>query len=320
MIGAITATGELLARQALAKETIHIAVLYPKAMGRQETFRHFFSALKEAGFVEGQNLRVDFRAAEADPTLLPSLAAELIASRPTAIIGFGSPAIQALHSQTRTIPIVMTNVSDPVGSGFVQSLNNPGANITGVADFNDVLLSKRLELIRDLLPNVQRIIGLWDQRRVQNPNIRRIRQNVVDIAAKMAVAFEPVVVSSVDDIRHAVEAARAIAPIDAALIGADSLFLSKEVPELLTAMRMPTVFSFRQSVFDGGFASVSADVSEQGERLAAVILKIFAGVPTASIPVEQPTKFHVAINLKTAAAMMLNVPQTLTARADEVIE
>ena len=307
-------------RAAIAREVYRIAILHPNVARQPDSFGYLLKALRDAGISEGENLIVDYRTAKLDLTLLPSLADELIASAPNLIIGFGSPTVQTLQSKTNVIPIIMTNVSDPVGAGFVQSLNYPGANITGVADFNDVLGTKRLELLRELLPNARRIAALWDYRRIQNPHIRRLRQNIVDVANNLDVTLEPVIVSDINQIRGAIDLLNAKAKIDAALIASDSLFLSKEVPDFFIEFGLPAVFSFQQSVIDGGFASVTADTSEHENRLAAVVLKILAGTAPASIPVEQPTRFHVTLNLKTAQRLGLQVPTTLLARADEVIE
>ena len=307
-------------RFAVANEIFRIAILHPNVARQPESFESFFKTMREAGFSEGQNLTVDYRTAKLDLTLLPSIANQLIATKPHLIIGFGSPTVQALQSKTNVIPIVMTNVSDPVGAGFVQSLNHPGANITGVADFNDVLGAKRLELLRDLLPNARRIAALWDDRRIQNPHVRRLRQNLVDAANSMGVAVEPIIVSDIDQIRGSIEKLNAKASIEAALIASDSLFLLKDVPDCFIDFGLPAVFSFRQSVVDGGFASVTADTSEHEQRLAAVVVRVLAGAAPATIPVEQPTRFHVTLNLKTAQRLGLQVPTTLLARADEVIE
>src|SRR5262245_12990403 len=277
-----------------------------------------FAALQGLGYVEGQNLVVEGRFAEGRLDRLPEFAAELVRLRVDVIVIQGTPAGFAAKSATSTIPIVFAAISDPVGVGIVKSLARPGGNITGTSLMASELSAKRLELLHSVAPRLSRVAILWDS---SNPGMA-LRVQETEIAAKQS----QVALFSVGP-RNAVELEAAFAELvkqrpDALLVTVEP-FTRRHLARILefcSSHRIPSMFEESSYVEAGGLMSYGPDLREIFRRAAVYVDKILKGAKPADLPVEQPTKFELVINLKTAKALGLTIPQSLLLRADHVIQ
>ena len=273
--------------------------------------------LREYGWIEGRNVVIERRGADGNAQRLPELAAELVQLRVEVIVSFGAVASLAARSATTTIPIV-TNTGDPVLLGLVPNLSHPGGNITGVTMISPELAAKRLELLRTLLPKATRIAELVDP---ANEYIRRTRSNYEKDFR--ALGMQPIFV----DVATPAELDRSLAEVsrqraDALIVRADPIFVINRDPIMRFASRsaLPTVAEGRGFVEAGALASYAPSETARWARIAALVDKILKGAKPGDLPIEQPTKLELVINLKTAKALGLTIPQSLLLRADEVIE
>jgi len=273
--------------------------------------------LQDLGWVQGQNITIERRYAEHRYETLPDLAAELVRLQPEVILAIGTGAARAAKRATQTIPIVITRIGDPVGSGLVTSLSRPGGNVTGLSILAPDLSGKRLELLTSAVPEVTRVGVLWDP---SFPAARPVFKEVEAAARTLNLEIIPAEVRSPDDFEPAFQAmrekqARALI-VAIGIVGEQN----KEVADLAVKARLPTMFGTREEVEMGGLMSYSPSFPDMHRREAAYVDKILKGAKPADIPVEQPTKFELVINLKTAKALGLTIPYTLLALADDVIE
>jgi putative tryptophan/tyrosine transport system substrate-binding protein len=276
--------------------------------------------LRDHGWIEGKNLIIDYRYFEGHAERLPALAAELVALKPDLLIAANVQAAVALKSATATIPIVFAAVADPVGIGLVQSLSRPGGNITGLATFvPGQFSSKGIEILRELVPGASKIALLINP---GNPMHRSIvAEELPQTARKLGVALPIVEASTVEelDIAFASAAAQhadAIVPFGDAFTVANAT----RVTALAAKHRLPAIYLFRLFATNGGLISYGPDLADLFRRAGGYVDKILKGTKPADLPVEQPTKFELVINMKTAKALGLTVPPSLLVRADEVIE
>ena len=279
----------------------------------------FKQGLRELGYIEGKTFVLEVRYGEAKPERLRELARDLVALKVDVIVVSTDGAIAAVRRETGTIPIVMTNSSDPVGTGFVASLPHPGGDVTGISNISPELSGKRLELLRQVVPELSRVAFFW------NPEVRG---NLLDYketeraASSLHLELQSVEVSSAEDLDRgfsAVTAQRAQALI---LPAGNAVMLSKrtEIASFAQRNRLPAMYPSNDYMDAGGLMSYGPTVSAMYHRAAIYADKILKGAKPANLPVERPTKFELVINLKTAKALGLTVPDSLLARADEVIE
>jgi putative ABC transport system substrate-binding protein len=282
---------------------------------RYDAFR---AELRQLGYVEGRNCTFEYRYADGFLDRLPALAAELVRLNPSVIVSAPMPANLAVRKATSTIPIVMSNGADPVAFGLVQSLAHPGGNVTGLANFAEELASKQLDVIRELLPRVMRVGTLVN---VENPLHVPQWRETQGAAANAAVALVRFDYRVPEDLERAFDQF-ALEKVEALLVPADVTFLAHRVriAELAANARLPTIFFNRGSVEAGGLLSYGPDLMENYRRAAVFVDKILKGAKPADLPVEQPTKFELVVNLKTAKAIGLPIPESFLARADKVIE
>ena len=275
------------------------------------------AGLREFGYVEGKNIIIEYRWAEGKYERLPGLAAELVQMKVDVIVAAAPPAIRAAQQATGTIPIVMVGAADPVGSGFVASLSRPGRNITGLSNINVEVASKYLELLRVAVPKLSRVTVLVNPNHPNHPEyLKRIQATEKTNSVKISPA-QASTASQIEAAFGAMQQARA----GALLVLPDSFFLAqgRRIAELAAQHRLPTMFSNRGPVESGGLMSYGQNSSERFYRAATYVDKILKGVKPGDLPVEQPTKFELVINLKTAKALGLTM-QDLLFRADKVIE
>jgi ABC-type uncharacterized transport system substrate-binding protein len=279
----------------------------------------FREGLRESGFVEGRNVAIAFRWADGRYDSLPTLAAELLQLPVTLIFAAGGPPTAfAVKAATTTIPIVFSAVSDPVEIGLVPSLNQPGGNITGMAVFNATLAAKRIELTKEMIPTAT-VIGY-----LLNPaDQMSTTESKGALAAARALGIELKVLnaSSEDELETAF-AGMATLHVDSLVVAGEPFFDSKRDKIVALSVRggVAAVFAWREYVLAGGLMSYGTDLPESYREAAIYAGRILKGERPADLPVKQPTKFRLALNLKTAKRLGLDIPPTLLARADEVIE
>ena len=278
--------------------------------------------LRERGWVEGQNLVIEFRYAEARYDRLHELAAELVRLEPDLIMARGGPGATAAKRATATIPIVFYSTTDPIGIGLVQSLAHPGGNITGVTDDTDPdILGKQLQLLKDVAPTASKVAFLF---RVPPsavvPVISRYEAALETGANSLGLQLRQVHLQGPDDINKAFGGFRQDGT-GALLVAYVPVTWSnrRQIFNLATRQRLPAMYTHRTYTVDGGLMSYAEDEREVPRRLAVYVDKILRGARPGDLPIEQPTKFDLVINLKTAGAMGLTIPPSLLGRADEVI-
>jgi putative tryptophan/tyrosine transport system substrate-binding protein len=278
----------------------------------------FLKGLREFGFIEGQNLRIEYRSADGRTERFSDLANEVIKLNVNVIVTRGTPAALAAKKATDRIPIVMAANGDPVGSGLVASLARPGGNITGLSALVFDLYPKRVELLRDTITPLTRIVGFFN---MDNPISTREWNEILTAARSFGIAAELFDIRDRDALEPAFDAAIRQRP-NAAVVGLDTVTQSnhKMIAELATTHRLPAIYASREFVEAGGLLAYGVSYSDLYYRAATYVDQIRKGNKPSDIPVQQPTKFELMINLKTAKALGLEIPPTLLARADEVIE
>jgi putative ABC transport system substrate-binding protein len=279
----------------------------------------FRQGLKEAGFVEGQNVAVEYRWAEGQYDRLPALAADLARRQVSVIVsGGGPPAVLAAKAATTTIPIVFSLGADPVGLGIVASLNRPGANITGVYQFATGLEAKRLGLLHEMVPKATTIAVLVNPNFSDAENQLRDVQEAADRLGVQLVVVRANAESEFDAAFSTLIKQRA----GALLVGASPFFNGRREQLVVLAARnaVPAIFEWRDFAAAGGLMSYGTSLADAYRQAGVYAGRILKGAKPADLPVQQPTKFELVINLKTAKTLGLEIPPTLLARADEVIE
>ena len=273
--------------------------------------------MRALGYVEGQNLVLEYRGAEGRLERLPNLAAELVQLKPDVIVTQGTPAALAAKHATTTIPIVLVGVADPVGSGLVASLAQPGGNVTGLAAQPPDFVGQLLEFLKDVLPTVSRVAILWNP---ANP-AHALTVRETDMAAQAVGVQLHRVEARGPEAFDSAFAAMTSAHAGALLVSGDALFLQhrRRLAELAAMSRLPTMHNGREFVEAGGLLSYGPSRTDTRQRAATYVDKILKGAKPADLPVERPMKFELVINLKTAQALDLTIPPTLLFQADEVI-
>jgi putative ABC transport system substrate-binding protein len=287
----------------------------PEAEARLTAFRQ---GLEELGWVDGRNLHIDYRFAAGDADLIRTYVRELVTSRPDLILANSSPVIAELKRATNTIPVVFAVVNDPVNQGFVTSLARPGGNVTGFTLIEFEIIGKWLELLREMAPQISHARLLF------NPATGPFFETWLrDLGATSAMPTELKAAPVHDQAEIRATMAALSAEPDAGLIAASDVFTVANrglIIDLAERYRLPTMFQFRQFAVEGGLMSYGPDTADIFRRAAAYVDRILKGANPADLPVQQPTKFQLVINLKTARMLGLTVSPSLLARADEVIE
>ncbi len=279
----------------------------------------FRLGLRERGYVEGQNITIEFRSAEGKLERLPDVASELVRLKVDVIMTGTTPLIRAAQQATRTIPIVMGNSTDPVGDGFVVSLARPGGNITGLSSLSLELAGKRLELLKEVVPKLSRVAVFWDG---DDPDQAAILREMELAARALGVKLQSLPLRRPSpDFEGAFRAAtrgRAGALIPA---GALLTFSNRtRIADLAAKHRLPAMYGGREFVEVGGLMSYWPSIPDMYRRAATYVDKILKGAKPADLPVEQPTRFELVVNLKTAKALGLTIPQTILMRATDLIQ
>jgi putative ABC transport system substrate-binding protein len=287
----------------------------PVWVSRVEAFR---AGLRELGYVEGKNIAIEFRWADNDYDRLPGLAEELVRAKVDVIVTASTPGAMAAKKATRTIPIVLATVGDPLSTGVVANLAHPGGNVTGLAIFTPDEMAKRLELLKDTLPNVRRVAALFNP---ANPLGSKVTESAVKRAGeKLHVAVDIVHASSVGDFEK-VYAVMIEKRVDAVLIFEDPLFSSeaRKLAALAIKHRLPSIGSppFADA---GGLIGNGTDQVELFRRSAQFVNQILKGAKPGDLPIQQASRFELVVNMNTATALGLSIPKALQFRADRIIE
>ena len=285
----------------------------PQADPNAESFRR---GMRELGYVDGRNIAIEYHFAEGKPERLPGLAAELVRGKPDVVFSLGGDVTLIAAAATRTIPMVFTSSADPVGLGFVKSLARPGGNATGVTLLLDELASKRLELFKEAAPRVSRVAFLFNPDHVDN-ELREAER----AAGRLGVRLHPLALRDPGELDGALRAAR-----DA---GADALYVVssrhtvgglRKFVAFAAENRLPLAGGWGAWAQAGGLLSYGPNVDDMVRRAAGYVDKILKGAKPDELPVQQPTKFELFVNLKTAKALGLAIPESFLLRADKVIE
>jgi putative ABC transport system substrate-binding protein len=279
----------------------------------------FGKGLRDLGYVEGQNVVIEYRSAEGQPAQLAALAAELVRLQMDVIVAPATPAAVAAKNSTSTIPIVIATVLDPVGLGLIASLRRPGGNITGLTSFlGPEIAGKHLELFKEAIPKLGRVGVL---RNPSNPTNTLLLEGAHGAVTSLGMQLRVVDARAPSELESAFREAGRMR-IDGLLVLPDNMLWSHRarVAELAVKSRLPTMFRDREHVEAGGLIAYGASLTDLSRRAASFVDKILRGAKPADLPVEQPTTFELVINMKTARALGLKIPPSLLARADQVIE
>jgi putative ABC transport system substrate-binding protein len=295
-----------------------VGLLLPYSPGPDPRIEAFRQGLRELGYLEGRSIVVEYRWADGKFDKLPELAAELIRSNVDVIVTAVTQASIAAKKATATIPIVMVGVSDPVGSGLVSSLARPGMNVTGTSSMTAEIVGKHLELLKETLPKISPVAALWNP---ANPVFQALQLREIDLAARtLGVQLQFVEARGAEEIDRAF-AAISKAGTKAVIVLGDPVFIShrKRIADLAMKRRLPAVSGTKEHAEAGGLMAYGPSFPDMYRRTAYYVDKILKGAKPADLPVEQPTKFELVINLKTAKQIGLTIPPNVLARADKVI-
>src|SRR5947208_4712448 len=280
----------------------------------EQFWRDFRQGLRDLGYVEGQNIRFEFRSAQGQANRVPELAAELVRLKVDVIVTWFTPPTQAAKQATHEIPIVMADTGDPIGTGLVASLPRPGGNVTGIASVTAELAGKSVQLIRDLLPSARRVTALAN---ATDPFSKPFLEQIQLGGEATGTTINPIRISNDEEFETAFAKMERDRPD--AIIDQPSL-PSNRAADVALQHRLPAVSVPRWFVDEGGLMSYSAIYADLFRKAAVYVDKILKGAQPADLPVEQPTRFQLVINMKTAKVLGITVPATLLSRADEVIE
>ncbi len=304
-----------------AAKVPRIGYLTGNLASNPHTREAFLQGLRDLGYVEGRNVLIEYRDVEGKYERLPALAAELVALKVDVILAAGTPQPLAAKQATRTIPIVFAGAADPVGSGLVTSLARPGGNVTGLSLLSPELVGKCLEQLKQAVPGVSRVAVLWQPGGSGERTEKDMLKGAEVAGRALGVRLQFV------EARGPADFDRAFSDITRARAGALTVLASnmilgerRRLAELAAKNRLAAVYPLREFVDAGGLMAYGPDLADVFRRAATYVDKILKGAKPADLPVEQPTKFELVINLKTAKALGLTVPPTLLNRADEVIE
>jgi putative ABC transport system substrate-binding protein len=290
----------------------------PEVRGTLEVFRH---ALRERSYVEGQNIVIELRGASGKIERLPDLAAELVRLQVDLIVAGATPAARAAQRATATIPIVAMSMGDPVGDGLVVSLARPGGNITGTTFLGPALVPKRLELLKETLPSIVRVAALWHPGAFGERATSDMVRETEEASRTLGVKLQLVPVRAPNELERAFSTMTRD-HADALLVFPSPMLFSerKRIVDLAVRHRLPAMFNASEFVILGGLISYGASILDLARRAATSVAKILKGARPSDLPVEQPEKFELVINLKTAKALGIAIPPSLLLRADQVIE
>ncbi len=296
----------------------HIGVLLVGFLPQSHDAQALLQGLRDAGYTEGRDVELDWRSAEGDYSRVQSLIADLVQRKVDILVVESTIAAQAAKHATSNIPIVMAIVADPVGSGLVTNLAHPGSNLTGLSLMGVDLSAKRLQLLKEAFPKLTRVAVLWNP---ATPFHAKAVHDVKGAARELSIDLVLVAAKGPGDFATALSTAKQ-ARAQALYVVEDPVFTlhRKRLLDMTSKSRLPTIYSWRRFPDEGGFLSYGADLSDMFRLSAQYVDRIFKGAKPGDLPIEQPTKFELVVNLKTARAIGVTIPESILARADEVIQ
>ena len=299
----------------------YLAVLPRAAPLFQQNRQAFLEGMREHGYTEGQTIAIEWRFADGRPERLPDLADELVRLKVDLIVAEATAASRAAKQATRTIPVVFIGAADPVTEGLVTSLARPGGNVTGLSSLSPELMGKRLQLLKEVAPGTTRVAALWQPDHYGEGTVRIMSEATEAAARALAVRLQRVEARSADDLAGAF-GAMTEGRADALLVWTSAMFLSerKRIVDFAAKSRIPAMYPWRTAVEAGGLIGYGPSPPDVFRRAAIHVDKILKGAKPGDLPVEQPSKFELVINMKTAKALGLTIPPALLQRADQVIE
>jgi putative ABC transport system substrate-binding protein len=321
LLGGAAAAWPLAARAQQVERIRRVGVLLsiaetdPDAQRRIQAFQQ---GLEELGWTEGRNIRVEYRFGAGDSDRIAKEVTDLVALKPDVIVGNSTPVVVALRQATRSIPVIFVQIIDPVGSGLVETLARPGGNMTGFSDFEFGTSSKWLELLKEIAPNATQAAVLLASDLASSTGLLRVLE---DVAPSVGVRLTPVPARDAAEIKQGLDSFARQSNAGLIVLPSPLTAVHRDVIIALAARhRLCAVYPFRYFALSGGLLSYGVDNADLYRRGASYVDRILKGTSPADLPVQQPIKFELIINLKTAKALGLEVPPTLLARADEVIE
>jgi putative tryptophan/tyrosine transport system substrate-binding protein len=300
------------------KGTYRIGFLFSGTIALRPQVQDFWRTLQQLGYIEGRNIKIEVREARGLLDRLPGLASEIVATHPDVIVAVTSPATAAVKMATQDIPIVMAIVSDSLGSGFVKSLARPEANITGPSLFSNELTGKRVELIKEMLPDLTVLGLLWNENSAQNASIARLAEQA---ANSIRVVLRSLPIRAPVDLKATLDKAFN-EHLSAILIANDAVTFDHRADIIAFSLtkRIPTFHTFPEEALDGALVSYGPKLSDEYRRAAVYVAKILAGAAPTDLPVDQAAHFEFVLNMKTANAIGVTIPTSILLRANEVIE
>jgi putative ABC transport system substrate-binding protein len=300
------------------KSSYQIGFLFAGTIALRPQVQEFWRTLQQLGYIEGKNLKIEVREAGGQLDRLPGLASEIVATHPDVIVAVTSPATAAAKMATKDIPIVMAIISDPLGSGFVKSLARPEGNITGPSLMSNELTGKRVELIKETIPDLSILGLLWNETSAQNALIAKLGEQA---ASSIGIMLRSLPVRAAVDLEAALDKAFE-EHLSAILIANDALTFDRraDIIAFSLAKRIPTFHTFPEEAFDGALAAYGPKLNDEYRRAALYVAKILAGAAPGDLPVDQATRLEFVLNMKTANAIGVTIPTSILLRANEVIE
>jgi putative ABC transport system substrate-binding protein len=318
-IGALLTVGLVMAPSATAQQPIKVPVigmLMVSAGPNDSVVEAFRLGLREQGYVDGRNLRIEFRSARGRADRLPRLADELVRLKVDVLFAAAEPSLLAAKRSTSTIPIVVVaNDYDLVASGLIVSYARPGGNVTGVSTLHSELVGKQLELLKEAVPGVSRVAVLWDS------FSRRHLKKLEDAARLLNIELQPVEAKAPDELEPAFKVATSGGARALVVLFSPAIYVQRSrIARIAVNSRLATIYEEKDYVEAGGFMSYGANYADTFGRAAYFVVRILKGAKPAELPVEQPARFELTINLRTAKVLGLAIPPSILARADRVIQ
>ena len=321
LLGSVALHRTLVARAQQPDRERRLGLLLPYVQSdpqAQARVNSFTAALQERGWIDGRNVRLEFRYTEGESSRLPALAADLVQRNVDVILTAGTESTDAARKATKTIPIVMAAVGDPIAAGFITSLARPGANITGASLLATELTAKRLQLLKEVLPTLTRLAVFWSS---ANASVVQKLKQIQAAAPQFQVQLHPFELRVPDDLDRGFESAVQFGA-QALMTTEDAIQISyrARVVELGKQRKMPVASEFSEFAEAGALMSFGPSILDQFRHAASYVDKLFKGARPADLPVEQATRFELVVNLKTAKALGLTIPTSVLSRADQVIQ
>jgi putative ABC transport system substrate-binding protein len=291
--------------------------LFAGTLAQRPQVRGFWEGLKELGYIPGKNILIEIREAEGKTERLPDLAKELVSWKPDVIVAVTPPSVAAAQSATRSIPIVMAITGDISRYGFVKNVARPEGNITGTTSYFGALHGKRLQLLKEMLPHVSRIGVLWNAKNAYGTTVQQVEES----AKMLGVHVTSLPFQGPNDLESGlIGAIRERCEALLVLSDAVTFDLRAKVIAFSAEKRLPTFYQFPEEAYEGGLAAYGVNLLEEYRRVGPYVDKILKGVKPSELPIEQPTVFEMVINVKTAKALGIKIPNSILLRADKVIE